>query len=337
MNVAQKILEGSHENILIVQLYSMRSYEDNCYNPICDGNMNHTLHELYNLMWVYHANVKKVSITIPDNVSEHNFMLLRSIIDIIFSGTGTKYEFILCKYATNVAETRENAAKVFDKLLKNNHLSDQYDCMVCDFELVRFDKSQEPANTIYRFNVVPQVPAMQNAELHVVNAGYPVSVFNEWQLNFFEKELKTTGNVFQSRNWFNEEFVNKIANLYDGDTALSYNKFLFIPFRLTDKSYKIDEMLAYWNKNTNTKGLPIIATDPNDTAKKYKDLLQVLPMTKMHLYKFCIENKDKMVIKYECNPIETLHQTFLEFIALCPDAIQCEPRWKEYAKEAYFI
>lgn len=335
MNVAQKILEGSHENILIVQLYSMRSYEDNCYNPVCDGNMNHTLHELYNLMQVYHANVKKVSITIPSNVTVHNFVLLRAILDIIFAGTGTKYEFILANYGINVAETRENAVKVFDKILKNKHLSDQYDCMICDFEL--FIKEQEPLNTIYRFNVMPQVQTMQNAELYVVNAGYPVSVFNEWQLDFFEKELKTKGNAFQTRNWFNVQFVHKIAELYDGDTALAYDKFLFIPFRLTDKGYKIDEMLTHWTKNPNTKSLPIIATDPNDTAKKYKDLLQVLPMSKMHLYKFCIENRDKMVIKYECNPIETLHQTFLEFVALCPDAIQCEPRWKVYAKETYFI
>lgn len=339
MNVAQQIKQhkvGRPRDILFIQLYSMRSYQDNTYNPLSDGNFNHTLHELYNLLHVYKVSVNLVTITIPNNVLVEAYMKVTRILNYIFRGTGATYNIIPLKYGTNVAGTRMLAPQIFSKYMHDKALSKMYDDVVCDFELVQFDDKN--LNIIYRFNVIPDIDSMRNAQLYVVNANYPVSVFNEWQLEFYQKELRTIGNAFMSTKWFNRDLVYAIAELCETiPTVKDSNPFLFIPFRLSDASYHIDECIREWKKEFGD--MPIVVTDPNDSADEHlkNDKVILMPMDKIHLYKFCMANESKMHIKYKCNPIVTLHQSFLEFMVLCPEAVECPTVWKEYTFETYII
>lgn len=337
MNIAEKIQQltsSSNSKSLklgIMQLYSMRSYKDNLYNPCADGNMNHTFHEVYNMLHVLKLPISEIRITVPLQVSDANLQQYRTLWNAVIGDADTIVEYVFVKYGENVAKTRNDAPIIFGTV----DFSD-CDCIVCDFEFMyNFRNPNIPV--IYRFNVTKLVTqAQKQGQFEKVLSGKLVSVFNDYQLITYYNKLGTSGNAFKSVNWFNPDLVWKFAQLVPTPTVqISESKFVLIPFRLTDPDYRIQEILDWCKKHPD---YDIYGTDPNDTIQKFPQI-EKLDFNKTEFYRFCAHHQDQMKIFYLIDPREVLHQLFLEFLVLCPKSLETELTQEdiETIKQTYFV
>lgn len=337
MNIAEKVQQltsnfnSTSLKLGIMQLYSMRSYKDNLYNPCADGNMNHTFHEVYNMLHVLKLPISEIRITVPLQISDTNLQQYRTLWDTVIGDAPTIVEYVFVEYGENVAKTRDAAPAIFSTV----DFSD-CNCIVCDFELMSDFKNPD-IPVIYRFNVTKLVtPNQKQGQFEKVLSGKPVSVFNGYQLITFYGELGTTGNAFKSTNWFNPELVWKFAQLVQTPTVwINESKFVLIPFRLTDPDYRIQEILDWCEKHPDYE---IYGTDPNDTIQKFPQIKK-LDLNKAEFYRFCAHHQDQMKIFYLIDPREVLHQLFLEFLVLCPKSLETELTQEdiETIKQTYFV
>ena len=339
MNIAEKVQQltsNSNSKSLklgIVQLYSMRSYKDNLYNPCADGNMNHTFHEVYNMLHVLKLPISEIRITVPSQINDTNLHQYCKLWSTVIGNANTTVDYIFVEYGENVAKTRNDASIIFGEI---DFFFSDCDCIVCDFEFIHGFKNPN-IPVIYRFNVTKLVtPEQKQGQFEKILSGKPVSVFNDYQLTTFYDELGTFGNAFKSTNWFNPELVWRFAQLVPTPTVwIPESKFVLIPFRLTDPDYRIQEILDWCEKHPEYE---IYGTDPNDTIQKFPQI-EKLDFNKAEFYRFCAHHQDQMKIFYLIDPREVLHQLFLEFLVLCPKSLETELTQEdiETIKQTYFV
>lgn len=300
----------------------MRSHKTNIYNPWADGNFNHTLHELYNLALAKNPWIDMVYIAYPLSTQSETYLSkpLLAIFNKIEKIGHMKVGIIPTEYGTNVVDTRKRAKELFSKFAEKAFIKsfDIGQC-ICDFEEI------DPIPNVYmtyRFNVTTK---FTNIEKQIERSKhYPVSVFNDYQI-----AILNSSNAFVSEHWFNKDLVTFIANCLGTSSVVEFcSNVVFIPFRLSDTDYHIPEILEYAANNECT----ILVTDPNEDRSVldgYKYLQ--LSSKKEDIYKLCLDNanNDKFLIMYLSDPTRVLHQSFLEFMTLCPNCIGTKYTRKE--------
>lgn len=327
MNIHEKIIENAnklqkHHSVFIMQLYSMRSHKTNQYNPWADGNFNHTLHELYDLALSKNPWIDIVYIAYPTNTQDeiHTAEKFSAIFNKINETGHMRIAIIPTKYGTNVVDTRKRAKELFSKFTDNYFIkSFNIGQCVCDFEEI------DPIPNVYmtyRFNVTTE---FTNIEKQIeLSKHYPVSVFNDYQLDILHSK-----NVFVSEHWFNKSLVRFIANNLGTSSTVEFcSPVVFIPFRLSDTDYHIPEILELAANNE----WSILVTDPNEDKSilngyKYHQLSS----KKEDIYTLCLDNANNtnFMIMYLSDPTKVLHQSFLEFMTLCPNRISTRYTRKE--------
>lgn len=325
-NIHEKIIENAnklhrHHSVFIMQLYSMRSHKTNQYNPWADGNFNHTLHELYDLALAKNPWIDAVYIAYPTNIQDE-FLVekLYTVFNKIEELGHIRVGIIPTEYGINVVDTRKRAKELFSKFASDVFIKsfDIKQC-VCDFE--EFEPIPNVCMT-YRFNVTTE---FTNIEKQIeLSKQYPVSVFNDYQLGILKSE-----NVFVSEHWFNKDLVRFIANHLGTPSITEFcSNVMFIPFRLSDTDYHIPEILEFATNNE----WAILVTDPNED-KSVLDGYKYTQVSskKEDIYKLCLDNanNDKFMIMYLSDPTKVLHQSFLEFMTLCPNCIATKYTRKE--------
>lgn len=300
-NLGQTILvEGKKNyssreyNLVWIPTVSMRSYTTNEYNLNSDGNIMQMFHVLSDIA----DYCKTINVIIPNNIINIDEQLLR------FFGLHEKIFFTGIDYGINIAKTREifNNSNLLQEFVRNNFKDLPDLIIVSDFEVCF-----KNVPVVYRFNVTNDI--WKDRQI-MLGWEYPIFVLNKNQINVPVKQVQ--------EHWFNSEVIKKLTDLESSEYILE--KTLFLPFRLSDKDYHIDEIIQVAEKT----GIKLLVTDPNDTISSINTTANIVVdkslRNKFKLFAFLHKNSDNpnLVIPYLSDPTEVLHQSFLEMMTLCP-------------------
>lgn len=340
-----KLLQDKrYKRILILQQYSMRNHTDNKYNLLLDGNLNLTLHRLYNAL--SSDSEKKVTITMPDNYDESQFLLLELFVIKAFGENRIK--FMPIKYGLNALENRKTFSDFeFDEK--------DFDLFICDFSNVNVTKTLT-IPVVHNMNIskVPELDRWfvdeffeeQTEMTKSFNTKYTY-VLNQNQKNHLvrSQESSREKNIMRSKVIVENEVINEILfskqlnffiNLLSESAKNEINatvkKYkdhtkLFLPFRLSDQCYNfygITKTLGKQNENfvvfvTNPNSAKISVTQENITIVD----LSIDGTNKKSLYYYVLslcESENIFIPIFE-NPEQVLHQSLLEIYKIAGNSV----------------
>lgn len=328
------------KNIYILQQYSMRNHSDNTYNPLLDGNLNLTLHRLYQPLM---SNPDlKVTITMPRNVNNEQLLTLITFIDKIFGDNRIK--FTLMDYGINALENK--------KYFKNFTLDmSLYDLVISDFSNIEHFESWD--NVIYNFNISKVEGLERNyidsffKEQANVILGNPEGfayVLNQNQKDYFlqdpnidcrmeynasivvDTKIINLNLLKEQKEFYKDKETFKILATPLDNLIKNYDLALFFPFRLSDPCYNFEGLIEYLS--TIDKKIIIIVTDPNDSLSEFKPINNVDVYNVRNAYKelntkslyfgllYYLNNRNNVYIPIFEDPTQVLHQTILEIYKL---------------------
>jgi hypothetical protein len=320
----------------------MRNHSDNTYNPLLDGNLNLTLHRIYNPL---RYNTKlTVTITIPTNCNNDQKEILIDFCNKTYGENRVIFEEI--EYGLNAEENR-TALKTYTMPYPSI-----YDVIISDFSGV---ESLSPhKNVIYNFNISKNATLdrwyvdnhfedQYNTLVNNVDNGiYGLTyVLNdnqkEYMLNYNESnKIIVNAGVIVDSKIINASLLNaqqfyfyELLSLSDKQqidqrilTILDNNDLvLFMPFRLSDECYNFKGLVDYL-KDRKEK-ITIIITNPNDAKYDVPENIEIVNITegytnKKSVYFFLLTLIDKYNIHIPIfeDPSVVLHQTILEMYML---------------------
>lgn len=272
--------------MLIVPIYSMRSYTDNTYSILKDGNaklhFNRLDYDDY--------------ITIPENTAD--FLEFVSL-DLI-----NPDHIIKVKYGENALETR----KIFWQL--NQDFLDSF-----NLEIITDITGYTGKHKFYNnFNVsklleYPReyVDQFFESDISSIRTGEHTTVLNQCQKDYIVElylELDTKISVNQkvvSKNYFHKVGIDPFF-----DFLFTNNKnIIFFPFRISDPCYKFDEVIEKYSNHI------IVITDPNNSySSNYSNVILIKPNKKQ--YYGILSNRPTII--YNENPDKIFHPGLADFI-----------------------
>jgi 3-deoxy-D-manno-octulosonate 8-phosphate phosphatase KdsC-like HAD superfamily phosphatase len=348
-NLNKLLLDLRYQHVFILQQYSMRNHTDGLYNPLLDGNLNLTLHRIYTAM---KANPNMtVTITIPMNVDDAQFKLLKSFTHLYFNNNVT---FEKIKYGKNALENRKH----FNQTDNLSELTINADLIITDFELSNF-KSYKPV--IYNFNIskINDLSRWYVDEFfdkqfqQVIESSEYVYVLNSNQKEFMINHTETIqdkqivkSNVIIDTEIINKELFEFQYNFFTNqlDTYMktiieeviqlhikTNDHVYFIPFRLTDECYQFKTILKLLGGSN--KKCAVLVTNPNDglIINDIPENVSIINIAntfehvnKKSLYYYIlnvISKHDSVRIPIFENPEIVLHQSLIEMSILAPNQV----------------
>lgn len=334
-----------YRKIYILQQYSMRNHSDNLYNPLLDGNLNLTLHRIYNPLM---RNDKlQVTISLPINSNQEQKEILIKFCNELYGENRVFFEEI--RYGIN-AEQNRTELKLF-----NMPFPSEYDVIISDFSGVTSLK-QHP-NVIYNFNISRNATLdrwyvdayfddqyetiIDNLKRGVYGLTY---VLNQNQKDYMINYTENYAFPIKSAVVVDDKIINtKVLHTQmrfytqllsiEKQTAIeakikqicNYSDLvLFMPFRLSDECYNFKGLLEYLN--TCDKRTTIIITNPNDASYETFENVNIINISdefkeinKKSLYFMllsCINKTPEITIPIFEDPSVVLHQSILEMYAL---------------------
>lgn len=272
----------------IMQMYSMRSYTMSTYNLLLDGNLNATLH----MLWQCREFIEKVHITMPKDVELKQLIKLREFFDTTFRFAVTIGSDDYCQYGINAMQSREQAGTRFDVNSMIESLG--LDLCICDFEKTVYSLNiQNIDKVVYRFNVSyskkfnpsEHLREMAIHQNRILSYGFPVFILNESQMSYDllgTKELNP--NLVLQRQWFSMQFMidHQMPFFCGSDSRINsqltkefdfinekakkngVRKIAFHPFRLSDPEYQAATVISKFLH----EGYLVIVSDNNDSADR---------------------------------------------------------------------
>lgn len=271
------ILENGIRNVLILQNYSMYDKLTKEYAPLYDGNLNLTLHRLYELC--QQCKNTKFYVTIPKNSKAQHIELIENYlrkaqtpVHIDF----TNVIFIEIEYAENAQANRTKFCSYLSIEKSLGHdIKPNYGLLISDFAI---ESKRDILPTIYTFNISKVAKLKREyiddnfrEQLRSACRLSTLKVFflNESQYDYMSLEwLLIHGIEAQPETklavdtTFNKDFVKsqlfyfsmmhkkQYTDVYEAlITDLEHHHkepntvTIFFPFRLSDKAYKFAEML----------------------------------------------------------------------------------------------
>lgn len=328
-----------YEQVFILQQYSMRNHSDNTYNPLLDGNLNLTLHRLYEP--IKHNERLRVFITIPNNCNEQQLKKLEQFVNEVYGEN--RIVFVPYEYGLNALENK----KKFSQFLTPAPI-DYYDLVISDFSNVVHFKDAH--NVIYNFNISKAkgldrayIDPFFTEQLETVSEPCQfIYTLNENQKEYFisqtfhkshaksklvvDKKIVNTELLEKQRKFYNDEKVFKaIASPID-NLIKGYDLALFFPFRLSDPCYNFEGLIDYLS--TIDKKVIIIITDPNDSLQEFKPVDNVDIYNIKNSYPdfdtkeiyfgmlYYLMNRNNVYIPIFEDPRDVLHQSILEIFRI---------------------
>jgi 3-deoxy-D-manno-octulosonate 8-phosphate phosphatase KdsC-like HAD superfamily phosphatase len=346
-----------YKKVFILQQYSMRNHTDGKYNLLLDGNLNLTLHRIYEALKLKSG--MKVTLTVPKNIDEHQFTLLEKFIHEVFPADSI--DFIPIEYGLNAKENR-------DKFIDTSSIKDHYidhDLIVSDFSGSRFS---DLTPVVYNFNISQSAglnrwfvdeyfERQMNATIecdeyiYVLNSGQRQFMMNKANSPILRKNIAATVIVDKKiigKDLFNKQvkfFRSMMSIQYEYEISKSvkdiwfkYDHVFFLPFRLTDECYQFKKIVKL--SEMSDRKVCIMITNPNDgdVLNDVSDNVQIIniaeefpDVNKKSLYYeilTCIESincsnegEDDIFIPIFEDPSIVLHQSLIEMQLICPSAV----------------
>lgn len=275
--------------ILFIPIVSMRNHISGEYDLACDGNINRILSTISLL----NENIQ-IDITIPKNSINEAFILSNikpnQMINLI------KEDYL---YGINANETRRN--KLWFKFINEN--IDKYDKIIFEPNIIGLLNNPED-KFIYWCPVSNTINSevsfvKEFADLDKLIAGkYTTYVCTNSQKKYLE-----------GKSIVDISMLSNIGKIH----ALNKTKVIYLPFRLSDKGYKIEYICKILKELESNYSFNIMYSSPNGVELPIK-LNNVYKISSdRQFYNFMLSNKN-VCIPFLENPDEILHMSLFEMI-----------------------
>jgi hypothetical protein len=291
--------------VLWCPLFSMRSYETGKYAILKDGNFQLTMSR------VLASNFDSVTVAVPDNSSDFDELKSRFKDD-------QRILFIQLKYGANAVETREKFWDFNDDFIE--YFVDEFLVDVVISDITGYP-GKKPI--IYNFNITklpeldrPYIDKFFEQDLASIEQSLFTTVLNPRQREYIlEVRPDLIDKVIVNTKCAHESLMprHEVASI---EWARSMKK-IFWPFRISDKAYKWDEFLVWFQASgLADDGYTIDITDPNDTAKHLPPFVKKLKLDKASYYAM-LSNRFTVVMLDDIDTV--LHPGTIEFFHYgCP-------------------
>lgn len=267
-----------HKKFMYIPVVSMRDYKTDLYNLECDSNVNRILTVLYQL---YNC---EATILLPSYHTQNSTQFINKHIQMI-EKNNNKIKVDYVNFGKNALDTRLNFINDFNKYIITNNIDlNEYDsivyepnCLINYFKPIQNRKYELlywcPVS--YTINVKP--PFLKNVEeldLECVNNSDITFVSFNSQKEYFKTKLEKDNKIlryfnvikpqyFDDINYNNQTLIDDIKNNAD----IEIKNFVYLPFRLTDKGYRIEYILqtikeVIIESNIN---IQVLYSDPNSS------------------------------------------------------------------------
>lgn len=243
----ENIMEN--KNILMIPVYSARSYDDSKYDLMVDGNISKYL------MKIFKSNANTIDIFYPDN--SINFENVKRYCKMYKK---CEVNWLPVKYGKNALETR-NMGDIFLEYIMQ--IPKKYDLI------------------IFEINTLPRILIADKERKHIFFQKYTFDNLLYWMGTHNENgTLWNASNNNDTMNSIIPQYISTACLLfeqvgfykrkcfydyYEYDPSYFDKKVIFIPFRLSDKSYDIEYIISILEKIKQYKEFTVLYTDPNDS------------------------------------------------------------------------
>lgn len=283
----------NNKKILMIPVYSTRSYDCGVYNLMADGNISKYLIKIMN------SKAKEIDILYP--LKSYGIEQIKKITN--------KKDFIVnwipFNYGSNAHETRNMGGKFYDYIIGRNK---QYDYIVSEVDTLAE-------------KVITSNKKLCNKDNFIYWAGSWTCFATPWyeerssQLN---KDI--ANNILTACLLPGQVDLYKGKSFYDNcvyEPNLFDKKIIFFPFRLSDSSYHAKEFrdTIYELKNEGYDNFVVLFTDVNDSHIFDKELGSEL-FIKVPSNKFVYQAilKGMPIIPYLDNIDKNYHSNIFEFL-----------------------
>lgn len=309
-------LEDFLENkkVLMIPVYSSRSYDTGKYDLATDGNVSKYATKIIN------ANVKLVDIAYPFNSVNSNYIseITRKYMK------GKNVFWIPLDYGANAHETR-NMGEYFLEFIKLLGGTDKYDVIITEVDTLAY----LVATNDYEFC---------NKDKFIYWAGTHNADGTPWYEDGHQKLNQTIAENITTACLFEGQ-----VNFYGGKTfydEYTYNsklydkQIIFFPFRLTDKSYKLDLFKEAIKKllEIGIDNFVVLYTDPNESHLLDDVNPDIYIKTSSNKFAYQAILKGKPIIPYFDDLSKNSHTNIFEFKYYGCDIITDEVNFYEILK-----
>lgn len=288
-----------NKKVLMIPVYSTRSYATGKYDLLSDGNISKFL------MKILYSDAKEIDILIP--INSINLSYVKEITK------GMKISWIPSNYGVNAHETR-NMNKEFLNIVKRLYGLKKYDYIISEIDSLAYDIA---VNNYDFFD----------KEKFIYWAGSWNADGTPWYESGHEDVNKTIANNVKTACLLKGQ-----VTLYGGKSfydeciykpEIFDYKIIFFPFRLSDKSYKLEffkETIHKLNKE-GYKNFKVLYTDPNDSHLLDGEDKNIF--IKVSSNKFIYQSilKGRPIIPYLDDVNKNYHSNIFEFVYYNCDVI----------------
>jgi hypothetical protein len=284
----EKVMDG--KKVLLIPMVSMREYGSNIYNLACDGNLNAVIKKIRSMK------SGEVTLTIPKKNKNKEFLYEK------FKESKVKVELVETNnYGVNALETRKN--KKWLNFVKQMLSKKKYDLIVFTPNIIGTLDFKD-VDVIYWAIVSDTI----KTKLSFLNG------FGQLDKTFHNK-YKMVVSTLNQKKFFPKSIIDN--NIFDFSSIKlkpSKNKFkniIFVPFRQSDKYYKVEDIYRILEKTKKYKNYTILYTAPNNFVVDTTIPNIRVSNDRESFYSIL---KYSPEIFYMCDPDDVIHTSIFEFI-----------------------
>ena len=287
----EKIIKN--KNVLMIPVYSTRSYESGVYDMMSDGNTSKFL------MKILKSEAKEIDIFYPKNSKN-----IECIKELTNKYAKCRVTWSAREYGKNAHETRNMGQKFYNYIMGSGK---QYDYIISEID------------TLAEITVASH-SRFCNPDNFIYWAG-------SWNANGtrWDDEEQCNINRMIAKNITTACLLEGQVDLYKGksffDNCIYDPKYfdkqvIFFPFRLSDKSYHAEEFknIIHELKNEGYDNFVVLFTDVNDSHIFDKELINGFIKIPYNKFVYLAILKGKPIIPYLDDITKNYHSNIYEFL-----------------------
>ena len=281
------------KSVLMIPVYSTRSYESGVYDMMSDGNTSKFL------MKILKSEAKQIDIFYPRYSKNIEY-----IQQITNEYAKCEVNWLPKNYGINAHETRNMGQRFYDYIMG---LGKQYDYIISEID-----------------TLAEIVATSHNQFCNSDNFIYWAGSWNANGTRWDDKE-QCNANRMIAKNITTACLLEGQVDLYKGksffDSCIYDPKYfdkqvIFFPFRLSDKSYHAEEFkdIIYELKNEGYDNFVVLFTDVNDSHVFDKELINGFIKVPSNKFVYLAILKGKPIIPYLDDITKNYHSNIYEFL-----------------------
>ena len=280
------------KNVLMIPVYSSRSYESGIYNMMSDGNVSKYL------MKILKSEAKEIDIFYPKHSKN-----IKYVEEITNKHAKCKVNWIPKKYGENAHETRNMGQTFYDYIMGTGK---QYDFIISEINTLAQIIITKENNILNKNNFIYWVGTHNIDGTLWCDGDYSLNK-NIAQEITTACLLKGQPDLYGGKSFYDE---------YVYDPQYFDKKIIFFPFRLSDKSYHAEEFKQIIKelKEEGYDNFVILFTDINDSHLFDKELINGFVKVPSNKFVYQAILKGKPIIPFLDDIKNNSHSNIYEFL-----------------------